>query len=230
MQWVGFVSSLGGWCALQPCKTVIHVHTGDRGSDEAVADWLERHNVEIVECGDAFDACVIALTQRDRQPDLALVGADWLSPAEFSVVEYFRESWPSMPVVVYGSTPAAATVRPDALTLVCGSRSALERLLAESPDALLGKSLGGHEPHSPKEDAWRPRPRIPAPEQRQSDPTDDGIQSQSAHRPGAATADNIPESRPSPRESGNMTDSRAPAASSILTEEELAELLKDEQK
>ena len=142
---------------MQHCKRVIHLCTGDRTADGAIAAWLERHGLDVAACADAYDACTVALTQPEPTPDLAFIGADWLAPDELAIIHYFRQTWPGLPLVVYGSTPATTGFQDSTLMLVCRSAGALRNMLAEPPDALLERFLNAPRSRSAHDCDWQSR-------------------------------------------------------------------------
>jgi len=205
------------------------VRTGDRETDGAISAWLERHGVEVVECADPFEACTLALTQREPTPDLAFIGADWLAADELAIVGYFREAWPGLTTVVYGSAPATARFDAAPATWVCRSGSAVRRMLADSPDALLNESREALRSQTPVDDGWRPQPEVPPPGDQHA-----GRREMPLPHPTIQTHD--PEMlaaelarRVTRQDSDGTAGKRAPASHDILTREELAALLEDDE-
>lgn len=142
---------------------ILHLRTADRGADEAIASWLQSHDTEVIECADPFDACLAALAADEPAPELALVGLDWVSPDDFTVVGYFRESWPGIVVVFYGSPRVAASFPAAPLTIVCRTAESFEELLRGSPAALRSRCSDAHRPTRRILDDWRATPPAPAP-------------------------------------------------------------------
>ena len=227
---VGAESSPCDWCALERCKKAIHLRTGDRGTDGAISAWLERHGVEVVTCADAFEACAFALTHSAATPDLALVGADWLAPDELAIIGYLRETWPGVTTVVYGSAPATAGFEATPLTVVQRSATAVQRMLADAPGALLEESLKALRAQTPLDDGWRPQPKTPPAAELQLPAAGTAFT-----RPPIQTRDaDALGSELTPRLAGQDSEveggPRPPARQTILTQEELAALLKDDNK
>jgi hypothetical protein len=195
---------------VQRCKRVIHLCTGDRAIDGAIAGWLDRHGVDVVACADPYEACAFALTQPDPMPDLAFIGADWLAPDETAIIHYFRQVWPGLALVIYGSTPATSAFQDSMLTFVCRSASALRRVLEDHPDHLLERFP----------DASRPRAAH-----------DGGLRQSTGFAGNPVGEEQTPSTLPAPP--GLGPDSLAVelnSPSEILTPEELAALLDDDGK
>jgi hypothetical protein len=223
------LSRYSSWFALQSCQKAIHVRTGDRGTDGAVSAWLERHGVEVVACVDAFEACTLALTQGKPEPDLAFIGADWLAPDETALIGYLRETWPQLTTVIYGSAQATARFEARPPTLVCRSAEGLRRMLASPPDALRNKSRAAAQSQRPLDNGWRPQPKASAPAVQGRTPRGtplphSTIQTRDAEMLAAELA------RRGPQPDAHETvDARPPASHEILTREELAALLADDE-
>jgi hypothetical protein len=212
---------------LESCKRAIHLCTGDRGTDRAISSWLERHRVEVVGCTDPYEACAFALTHPKPAPDLAVIGADWLAPDELAIVNYFRETWPRVATVVYGSPQVTAGLQATPLTLVCRSGGAIQRLLAGSPDALLDKPLGPTRPQPLSDDGWRPQPEAPPQDVRHVSAREAPLQPPTiqTHDAELLAAELTP--RLSRTDEGEL-GKPASASHNILTAEELAALLEDD--
>jgi hypothetical protein len=215
---------------VERCKRAIHLRTGDRGTDGAIAAWLERHGVDVIACADAFEACTFALTHSAATPDLALVGADWLPPDQLAIIGYLRETWPGVTTVVYGSAPATAGFEATPLTLVQRSAAAVQRMLAGTPGALLEESLKALRAQAPLDDGWRPQAKTPPPAEPQLPAAGTALprpasQTRDAHAPGGELT---------PRVTGQDSETgggaRPPVRQTILTQEELAALLEDDKK
>jgi hypothetical protein len=213
---------------LERSQKAIHLRTGDRATDGAVSAWLERHGVEVIPCADAFEACTVALSHSPVVPELAFVGADWLAPDEIAIVSYFRETWPGITIVIYGSASATAGFEATALTHVCRSAAAVRRMLAAPPVALLEESHRALRTQPSRDDDWRPRPDAP----RANGHTAAGetlvSRSTSQTRDGAAIEADLTSPAGVPLETGAQR--RPPVSQTILTKEELAALLNDEEK
>ncbi len=202
------------------------MRTGDRGTDGAISAWLERHGVEVIACADAFEACALALTHSETTPDLTLVGVDWLAPDELAVIGYFRETWPGVTTVVYGSKPADTGFEAAPLTIVCRSAVAMRRILADTPDALLEKSIGAPRAQTPPDDGWRPQPKTPPPvETHVRVGETPAIQTRDAEALDTKLTPRVVEP-----EVEKATGQRPPMSQAILTPEELAALLEDDEK
>lgn len=208
-------------------RKAIHLRTGDRGTDGAISAWLERHGIEVIACADAFEACTFALTHSAATPELALIGADWLAPDELAISGYFRETWPAVTIVIYGSAAATASIEDGSLTHVLRSPAAVRRMLAAAPDALLGESRGALRTPATLDD-WRTRFDVP------------GLETSAADaevllpQPVVRTRDReAPDVDLAPHVSGQPPETAAgspvPASPPILTREELAALLDDEE-
>lgn len=199
----------------------IHLRTADRGADDAIAAWLHRHDVEVVDCADAFDACVAALTSPHEAPDLALAGVDWISPNESAVLGYLRETWPGIIIVIHGASAATAGYPSSPLTLVCRTGDALREVLASPPGALRARLTETRRFVETCDKEWRaPPPRFSIPELR---PTKEP---QAPDNP--ATKDSSDErAKPVERRVEPPMPASPPARVTSLTAEELAALLED---
>ena len=132
-----------------PARTAIHLRTGEAGVSDLVDAWLQQHEIHGPVFANAFDTCVYLLEESDKVPDLAFVGADWLSPDEGDIVHYLRETWPSLGIVVYAGGTVTVGCEPGGLTQFCHSRGALRQLLEYSPEQLL-RVLREHDPSDGK--------------------------------------------------------------------------------
>ena len=213
---------------MERCQKAIHLRTGDRGTDGAISAWLERHGIEVVACADAFEACTFTLTHSATVPELAFVGADWLAPDELAIVSYLRETWPGVTIVIYGSAPATAGFEASALTHVCRSAFAVRRMLAAVPGAMVEESLRALRAQPSLDDGWRPQPETPRAEEHSA------AAEMPAPRPALRTrdteamdADIAPHVNKQHRELA--AGQRPPASQTILTKEELAALLEDDE-
>ncbi len=215
-------------CAVESCHKAIHLCTGDRGTDGAISTWLDCHDVEIVSCADPFEACVLALTDDAVPPDLALIGIDWLPPDEYSIISYFRETWPGLTIVVYGNTPTIVEFEKMPLTIVCRCANEIRRMLANTPGMLVKRSLEAMQAQSPADDRWRPQPTEPvrAAELRP-------LEAPPAIRPSIKTkkmetAGADPSPKADEQDVDKVIEPRPPITQAILTREELAALLEDD--
>lgn len=197
---------------MERCKRAIHLRTGERGTDQAIASWLRRHGVEVIDCADAYEACTFALLHGEQRPDLALIGVDWLAPAEFAIVTYFRETWPGLRIVVHGEACLTAALHAAAPTVTCVSAGELRRFLEDSPDALMTWSFAADRSRSLVDD-WRPCPTDPTPHgQHSGDASESPV---GGLNPGVTPRDASNEGVSMPRD--------------ILTKDELAALLEDDE-
>lgn len=196
-------------------RKAIHIRTGQRARADMVDEWLTDHDVEIVALADVYEACVYLLKHYDQVPDLALVGADWLSASEFAIVRYIRETWPPVGVVVYGGSPDAPAYDFSPLVLTCRSDQALEGLWRRTPTDVLCRLAGEAMPRTvprprpepPHTPASRPTSNMDAPPPLRTGPT-----GRSADEPDGLT----------PREPAQEA---AVPPRAVLTAEELAALL-----
>lgn len=94
----------------------IHIRTGSREAADAIDAWLNRHDVATLSLTNVYDACVYLLRKYDMIADLAFVGTDWLAAEDFAILDYLRQTWPRVGIVVYGCT--ANTPRVDVLPLM----------------------------------------------------------------------------------------------------------------
>jgi hypothetical protein len=102
-----------------------------------VDQWLDRQGFQTCEFTDPYMACAHLVRRIADIPDLVFVGADWLSPEELILVQYLRETWPSVGVVVYANGNVSGVCEPAPLRLVCCSSAALRGCLENSPEQLL---------------------------------------------------------------------------------------------
>lgn len=215
---------------MERCQKAIHLRTGDRETDGAISAWLERHGVEVIPCADAFEACTFALTHSAVNPDLVLVGADWLAPNEVAIIGYLREIWPGVTAVVYGSAPATAGFASAPLTLVRRSAAGVRRMLAAAPDALLEESLKALRAQAPLDEDWRPQPEAPV----AIEPRLPAAGAAPPRRAGDRRDTEAPDGKLTARVVGEVPETpskaRPPAPQTILTREELAALLEDDKK
>ncbi len=214
---------------MELCQKAIHLRTADRGTDGAISAWLERHGVEVVACADAFEACTFALTHSATIPELAFIGADWLAPDELAISGYFRETWPGVTIVIYGSAATTAGFEASALTHVYRSAAAVRRMLAAAPGALLEESRAALRTSVALDDGWRPRLDTPGPA------VSAAVEEASVPRPVVQTRDlEALDADIAAHVGGQPPEAAAgqpaPASQTILTREELAALLEDEER
>ena len=203
-------------------RTAIHLRTGESHAAEEISAWLRDHRVEVTGFSDAYDLCVHLLQHSAEIPDLALVGADWLSPGEFAIVRYLRETWPGVGIVVYSSGGETPPCEPGPLTRVCRSSHALRQLLSESPERTLSRLRQEASLEAPQAAA---RSRADRPAAIRETPSQTP-----ASAPGASAAK--PNGPPIDRDEQADGSKPGPAADQpprgILTDEELSALLDDE--
>lgn len=215
---------------MQRCQKAVHLRTGDRETDGAVSMWLERHEVDVFDFADPFEACTFALTRPETTPDVAFIGADWLAPDELRIIDYLRETWPGLGMVIYGSTPATAGLHAGPQTLVLHPLSAVRRILVDSPAALLSRFPETSRTSAPPDDDWRPglqtppRDAQPPPKVRKRPFAPDAAVEQ------AKPAWAVPAPRVTPRDPEQQAGPSAPSTQTILTREELAALLEDDER
>ena len=199
----------------------IHIRTADRGADDAIAEWLHRHEIDVIDCADAFDACVAALDSPHDAPELALAGVDWISPNESAVLGYLRETWPGIIIVVHGGSTAAVGYPASALTLVCRTGDALRELLASPPAALRARLTEKRRFVETRDEEWRAAPRISIPG---ISPT---TQRQTPENPETDGAFDEKDAPPVHKRTERPIPVAPPGRVTSLTAEELAALLED---
>lgn len=216
---------------MERCAKALHLRTGDRSADDAITSWLERHQIETVTCRDPFEACAHALKAPDDRPDLIWIGADWLAPDESAVIEYLREVWPAAAIVLHGQDPA---IRAEPETERGAQRirgaAALRRLLADDPAFVLRK--------------LRPTPRLMNADGRGAAPefVRRAVSTRSRLRDGGSAPIAGPKSLLTETLGGNAAAGLAqlasdsavattpPLSQAVLTQEELAALLEDDER
>lgn len=214
---------------MRSCDNAMHVRTGDRGTGYAINAWLERHQVLTVNCEDAFEACATMLTRPDLVPAIALVGTRWLEPDEYALLDYLRETWPHVAIVLYGNE--APRSGRDPLMFVARLPQGVRKMLAESPATLLEQIVKPRvQPEAAPSEKSINQPRgIREPEASSegSDETDanPGKANGAGERQGAEGGDRI---QTSGRGDGPPQPSKPAAPETILTREELAALLEDD--
>jgi len=125
-------------------KCALHLRTGDHGNAYAINAWLERHGIQVVNCRDALEACVVLLRQPALTPDWAFIGTQWLDGDDRPIVRYMRQTWPGVTIVLYGG--ALVELAGDRRTVVCRTSADLRNMLAGSPDDLLARSVRAPRP------------------------------------------------------------------------------------
>ncbi len=107
-----------------------------------VDQWLDRQGFQTCEFTDPYMACAHLVRRIADIPDLVFVGADWLSPEELILVQYLRETWPSVGVVVYanGNVSGVCEPAPPAAGLLFLGRTAW--LPGELARAVAGRPAG----------------------------------------------------------------------------------------
>lgn len=105
-------------------RSAIHIRTGQRSATADIDRWLAQHGIATRTCDDVYEGCVLLLREYRDVPDLAFVGADWLSADECSIVAYIRQTWPQAGIVVHGGARDLPTF--DLLPRVATCREAAE--------------------------------------------------------------------------------------------------------
>ncbi len=130
-------------------RKAIHIRTGQRRAADALDDWLDSHNVALVPLNDVYEAAVLLLHKYDDIPDVALVGAEWLASDEFNIITYLRQTWPQVGIVVYGGTSGTPLFDMLPMTCTCRSDAELQRIMADTPAALLARLRGAADGAAP---------------------------------------------------------------------------------
>ena len=218
----------------------VHLRTGDRSTDTAIASWLEQSSVEVTKCTDAFHACERLVRKPELQPDLAFIGLDWLPGEETRIIEYIRDVWPNVVTVIYGTTTAATTLIESPRTVLVRSVNQMRRMLADAPESLLETAQQAARAHvsTPREE-WRPRsasemdgldadnitpnpPRVTSVEDEVETESPDESESPASENPGPsdeeAPSEDFPDNPGPP----------PPRPDELLSDEELTALLDDE--
>lgn len=114
-----------------------HLLAGQSQGAELVDAWLRRHRVRQVVLKDPYEACVYLIRHADQVPDFAFVDADSLTREELIIVQYLRETWPGVGIIIYSGHDQAEL--PDSGPLQRASRgtAGLRQLLGSSPERLL---------------------------------------------------------------------------------------------
>jgi len=155
---------------------------------------------------------------------LAFVGTDRLTADDLAIIQYLRETWPAIAIVLYGEHPELDPHIRATRTLVCPSRAALDEILAAPPDRLLAQFWplpSPVEPDTEADDGFIGRSVPPTATPQASDDSDQA----DAEEPAAMS-----EPLEAPRgddASGSHHLPLSPAPRSTLTPEELAILLED---
>jgi len=123
-------------------RQALHIRTGQRAAVEMLDAWLADHAVAVVPISDVYAACAHLLQRYEQVAELVLLGADWLAKGELSILRYVRETWPRAAVVVYGTARDLAACELAPLTLVCQGSAELERLVAQTPEAIVRRIHG----------------------------------------------------------------------------------------
>lgn len=118
-------------------RSAIHICVGDRTAEDAVNDWLQAGGATVVELGDAYAATAWLIRHRDQPPGICVVGAHWLRSDELVLLTYIRRTWPRTPLVVYGLPPGERLPDDAGHAIVCRSPAELQALLSEPLDSLL---------------------------------------------------------------------------------------------
>jgi hypothetical protein len=116
----------------------LHVRTGAPALSARVANWFSDHNVQATSCDDAFDAVTHLIQHPDAIPDLVLIGLDWLTDDDFTLLAYIHDTWPAAAVITYVQESLHRSAEPQTPTVVCQSPEELSVLLSNPPAAVLG--------------------------------------------------------------------------------------------
>lgn len=111
----------------------LHLMSADPAQAAQVAAWLARHGADRASFRDAYDLTAYVLRNFADPPDLVFFGLDALQPAERSLPERIRGTWPGVAFVFYGSERDVEGTSNGALTLSVAGDGGLQTLLAEPP-------------------------------------------------------------------------------------------------
>ena len=114
-------------------RTALHLRTGLCARVAAVDTWLAQHKVRVTTYDDVYIACVHLLQHGADMPDVVAVGADWLTPDEFHIVPYIRQTWPHTVILVYGGECEQPGFDALPLTRTYAREDGLRTMLAEPP-------------------------------------------------------------------------------------------------
>lgn len=192
-------------------QRAIHVRTGQRVAADALDGWLARHGVRVDGFGDVYETCVHLLTNYEQTADLALVGMDWLSDDECAIIPYLRQTWPRVGLVLYGAALNSPLIELLPMTLACRLGEPIRQLLAGTPQELLQR-MSTKAAVEAREGPPRPRGVPEAGPALEPRPRTSPVK-------GSAVAGGMVDAGPSCGE----------APRSILTAEELAALLQDQE-
>jgi hypothetical protein len=116
---------------MPPAPRVLHLATGDPVGVYAVETWLRARDLPAVVCHEALECAALMLSEPDLTPDVALIGAAWLDASEHAIIDYVRERWPAIRIIVYGRDAERLLRRGDSRSAAASSESLageLERL------------------------------------------------------------------------------------------------------
>lgn len=191
----------------------LHIRAGDSGAADLINQWLDRHDVAVLDCEDAFGASAFVNYDGADALSLAFVGTDWLTPEEAGVARLIRERWPSAAIVLYGGSVDAVANGDRVRAITCRSLHKLRELLTDSP-----ASVAGVGPTDRPAKKWTPMPTPAADE--------------------AAVPDDLVPDVPAAGDNGAHAKGDVPepieraceilAEEALLTREELAALLADD--
>ncbi len=133
-------------------RSAIHICVGDRTAEDAVNDWLQEGGATVVDLGDAYAATTYLIRHRDQPPCICAVGAHWLRTDEMVLLTYIRRTWPRTPLVVYGLPPGERLPDDAGHAIVCRSPAELQSLLSEPLESLLGSAGSRDEEQEDDED------------------------------------------------------------------------------
>jgi hypothetical protein len=138
---------------MTPAPRVLHLATGDPAGVHTAESWLHRRQVDAVVCHEALECAALMLTEDTLEPELALVGVAWLDPSEFAVLDYLRERWPRIRIVVYGRDAARLVRRDDDRMRACERTedlaAALEQIQFSPPESAGSKVSPAPRPEPP---------------------------------------------------------------------------------
>jgi hypothetical protein len=171
----------------------IHLHAGQSQGAELVDAWLRRHRVREIGLKDPYEACVYLIRHAEQVPDLAFVDADSLTREELTIVQYLRETWPAIGIIIYSNRDQAELPDSGPLQRACHGAASLRQLLESPPERLLrrlrifpdqepngGTRRGNSRPAVARADTTPPQPPAglpaqPAPPRKQTDNLPRGI-------------------------------------------------------
>lgn len=124
---------------MHPTVRALHLMSADPARAAQVAAWLALHGASRAAFRDAYDLSAYVLRNFADPPDLVLFGLDALQPAERSLPERIRGTWPGVAFVFYGSERDVGEPCGGALTLHVLGDAALQAMLADTPRAVIAR-------------------------------------------------------------------------------------------